>query len=118
MIGSLDRRVAFDAPTSAPNGQGGTISGWSEQMKVWANFRFLRGGEVVQGARLEGRQPVVVTIRVSTAAKLITPEWRMRDLRDVDSTFFPDGKLYAIRTCPPPGREGFIELTCESGVVP
>lgn len=108
--GTLDRRVAFDAPTSAPNGQGGTISGWAEQMKVWANFRFLRGGEVVQGARLEGRQPVVVTIRVSTAAKLITPEWRMRDVRT--------GTLYAIRTCPPPGRDGFIELTCESGVVP
>lgn len=108
--GMLDRRVAFDAPTSAPNGQGGTISGWVEQMQVSANFRFLRGGEVVQSARLEGRQPVVVTIRSSASAKLITPEWRMRDLRA--------GTVYAIRTCPPPGRDGFIELTCESGVVP
>jgi SPP1 family predicted phage head-tail adaptor len=108
--GKLDRRVAFDAPTSAPNGQGGTISGWAQQLQVWANFRFLRGGEVVQSARLEGRQPVVVTIRASTAAKLITPEWRMRDTRT--------GTIYAIRTCPPPGRDGFVELTCESGVVP
>lgn len=79
-------------------------------MQVSANFRFLRGGEVVQSARLEGRQPVVVTIRSSAAAKLITPEWRMRDLRT--------GTIYAIRTCPPPGLEGIIELTCESGVVP
>lgn len=108
--GMLDRRVAFDAPSSAANGQGGTISGWAEQMQVSANFRFLRGGEVVQSARLEGRQPVVVTIRSSAAAKLITPEWRMRDLRT--------GTIYAIRTCPPPGLEGIIELTCESGVVP
>lgn len=108
--GKLDRRVAFDAPTSAPNGQGGTISGWQERTVVWANFRFLRGGEVVQSARLEGRQPVVVTIRASTETKTITPEWRMRDART--------GTIYAIRTCPPPGREGFIELTCESGVVP
>ncbi len=108
--GNLDRRVAFDAPTSAPNGQGGTISGWAQQMLVWASFRFLRGGEVVQAARLEGRQPVVVRIGVSAAAKLITPEWRMRDVRT--------GTIYAIRTCPPPGRDGFIELTCESGAVP
>ncbi len=108
--GKLDRRVAFDAPTSAPNGQGGSIAGWQERATVWANFRFLRGGEVVQSARLEGRQPVVVTIRSSTIAKMITPEWRMRDLRT--------GTIYAIRTCPPPGLEGFIELTCESGVVP
>lgn len=108
--GKLDRRVAFDAPTSAPNGQGGTISGWQERTVVWANFRFLRGGEVVQSARLEGRQPVVVTIRASTETKAITPEWRMRDTRT--------GTIYAIHTCPPPGREGFIELTCESGVVP
>lgn len=108
--GKLDRRVAFDAPTGAPNGQGGTISGWQERTVVWANFRFLRGGEVVQSARLEGRQPVVVIIRASTETKAITPEWRMRDIRT--------GTIYAIRTCPPPGREGFIELTCESGVVP
>lgn len=108
--GKLDRRVAFDAPTASPNGQGGTVSGWAERLQVWAGFRFLRGGEVVQSARLEGRQPVVVTIRSSAAAKLITPEWRMRDLRT--------GTIYAIRTCPPPGLEGIIELTCESGVVP
>jgi len=109
-IGRLDRRVAFDSPTQTPNGQGGTISGWSEQMQVWASYRFLRGGEVVQAARLEGRQPVVVAIRSSTAARQITPEWRMRDLRD--------GTIYAIRTCPPPGRGAYIELTCESGPVP
>lgn len=106
----LDRLVAFDAPTIAPNGQGGSISGWVERMQVWAGFRFLRGGEVVQSARLEGRQPVVVTVRSGTQTNSITPEWRMRDLRD--------GTIYAIRTCPAAGRERFIELTCESGVVP
>lgn len=106
----MDRLVAFDAPTSAPNGQGGTIVGWQEQMQVWANFRILRGGEAVQSARLEGRQPVVVTVHAGHQTASITPEWRMRDLRD--------GRVYAIRTCPPPGREKFIELTCQSGVVP
>lgn len=108
--GKLDRLVAFDAPTSAPNGQGGTIVGWEERLKVWANFRFLRGGEVVQSARLEGRQPVVVTIAASASTKAISHEWRMRELAT--------GVVYAIRTCPTPGRERFIELTCESGVVP
>lgn len=99
----LDRLVAFDAPTSAPNGQGGVISGWQERLQAWANFRFLRGGEVVQSARLEGRQPVVVTVRSGDQTNAITPEWRMRDLRD--------GTIYAVRSCPTPGRERYIELT-------
>lgn len=109
-IGKLDRRIAFDEPTSSPNGQGGIIAGWQERLQTWANFRFLRGGEIVQAARLEGRQPVVVTVRSSSLTKSITPEWRMRDLRT--------GTVYAVRSCPPPGREGHIEITCESGVVP
>jgi head-tail adaptor len=35
----------------------------------------------VQAARLTGRQPVVVTVRNTAAARAITNEWRMRDLR-------------------------------------
>ncbi len=107
--GKLDRRVASTRRQALRTGKAAP-SRVQPRTMVWANFRFLRGGETVQSARLEGRQPVVVTIRASSATKAITPEWRMRDIRT--------GTIYAIRTCPPPGLEGFIELTCESGVVP
>ena len=105
--GDLTERAAFDAPTQVPDGYGGQKSGWSEAYACRAHFRYLRGGEAVQAARLEGRQPVVVTIRDSAAARGITPEFRMRDtLR---------GDVYNVRTVVPDGRH-WIELTCEKGV--
>jgi SPP1 family predicted phage head-tail adaptor len=108
--GKLDYRVAFDAPTSTDNGGGGMVLGWQERLICWAGFRFLRGGETVQAARLQGRQPVVVTIRASAASAAIDTDWRMRDARS--------GTVYAIRTKVPSEDRAFYELTCESGAVP
>lgn len=104
----LSHRVAFDMAIATPNGQGGTKKGWSEQFQSRANFRFLRGGETVIGARLSGRQPVVVTIPSHQKARDVTPEWRMRDARD--------GTVYNIRTAIPSDDRRWVEITAESGV--
>lgn len=102
--------VAFDAPVSSADGFGGTEAGWAEQFNCRAAMRFLRGGETVQAARLTGRQPVVVTIWTSQAARNVTTDWRMRDTRsDV---------VYNIRSIIPSGDRSTLELTCESGVAP
>lgn len=107
----LDEEVAFDAPTRAPDGSGGVEVGWTAPVEAYvcpASFRFLRGGETVQAARLAGRQPVVVTIRANPDARRITPDWRMRDNRR--------GTVYQIRTViEVPGRM-WMEITAESGV--
>ncbi len=108
--GKLDYRAAFDAPTSTDNGGGGTVLGWQQRLHCWAGFRFLRRGETVQAARLQGRQPVVVTIRASDASAAIDTDWRMRDIRT--------GTIYAIRTKVPSEDRAFYELTCEAGPVP
>jgi head-tail adaptor len=106
--GNLYDLVAFDAPTVAPDGYGGTVFGWTEQFVTQANIRFLRGGETVQAARLQGRQPVVVTIRNSTEARNVLPSWRMRDARA--------GTVYNVRSIVETDNRQFLELTAESGV--
>lgn len=104
----LIESVAFDKLVSVPDGYGGTETTWEEQFACRANFRYLRGSEKVIAARLEGVQPVVVTIRQQDASEVVTPDWRMRDVRR--------GTVYAVRTIIPSDDRRWFELTVESGV--
>ncbi|AYD00023.1 head-tail adaptor protein [Neorhizobium sp. NCHU2750] len=107
----LNRRVAFDAPLSGDDGHGGQLLGFAPDeaaTRLWANIRYLRGGETVQAARLEGRQPVVVTLRDAAASRAIDASWRMRD---------ESGTIYNIQSGPVPTDDRrFLEFTMESGV--
>lgn len=101
-------RVAFDAPTTTDNGQGGTIQGWQERHCCAAAILFLRGGETVQAARLAGRQPAVVTVRVCAALADLATDWRVRDVRS--------GAVYNVRAVIRTDDRAFYEVTCEGGV--
>ena len=103
----LQELVAFDRPTEAPDEYGGVNRTFSEAFRTAAAFLYLRGGETVQAARLEGRQPVVVTIRQSALARTIGPDWRMRDARR--------NEVYNIRSIVPSADRMYFELTCEKG---
>lgn len=105
----LIEAVAFDALAGVPDGSGGEEQDWAEQFTTRAHFRYLRGSEAVIAARLQGKQPVVVTVRANSSTRAITPEWQMRDTRR--------GTAYNIRTAVPSDDRLFIELTCESGVM-
>jgi head-tail adaptor len=114
-------RVAFDAPTQAPDSHGGVEIGWDTDnaVEARAKFLFLRGGETVQAARLEGRQPIVVTIRNSAAARAITTGWRMRENSEgtLDSGGIWTGPAYNVRSGPVPSDDRrFLEFTVEGGV--
>lgn len=104
----LIEAVGFDALVGVPDGSGGETLNWAEQFTTRAHFRYLRGSEAVIAARLQGKQPVVVTVRANSNTRAITPEWQMRDTRR--------GTAYNIRTAVPSDDRLFIELTCESGV--
>jgi head-tail adaptor len=108
--GKLINKVIFQKPIEMPNSTGGTYQGWEEATYTCrATFKWLRGGETVQAARLEGRQPVVVTIRASVAARQIRENWRMIDAE----TAIP----YDVRLPPVPTDDwAFLEITAESGV--
>lgn len=109
--GDLRKLVAFEAPNSQPDGSGGTIEGWdaANAIQAMAHFRYLRGGEAVQAARLEGKQPAVITIHNTLTARSITASWRMRDIAS--------NQIYNIRSNPIPTDDDImLEITVESGV--
>ena len=100
--------VIFDAPSETPDGYGGVEIGWSPQFSDRAHILYLRGGEAVQTARLQGRQPVVLTVRNHNETQLVTTDWRVRNERT--------GTVYNIRAIVPSDDRRFFEITCESGV--
>lgn len=105
--GKLKDRISFDQPTY--DGDGLRV-GWNEgAFECWAAIRYLRGGETVQAARLAGRQPAVITVRLSSDAEDVTTDWKLRDL-GLD-------REYAVTAPPVSTDDGkWLEITCESGV--
>ncbi len=120
--GMLTRMVAFDAPVQQDDGHHGLVDGWTDeeaQVKAAAHFLYLRGSEAVIAARLAGRQAIVVTVRNTAAARAITNEWRMRDVRDGDFDSGGDwaGPVFNVRTAPVPSQDRlWLEILVEGGV--
>ena len=106
---SLHEKLAFDEPTSTDDDFGGKESGWTEIHTCRGSVRYLRGGEVVQAARLEGRQPVVLKIRKCASALVIGPAYRARDVvLGLDYNIKSGGVETKDRK--------YLEFTAESGV--
>lgn len=107
----LRHRIAFDcraAITPAAGEDSGTVSGdWAEQFVVWTGRRYLVGSEPVLQSRLQGVQPVVLTVRASSQSRAITTEWRARETQSAVT--------YNIRAVTPDARGDFIDLLCEAG---
>ncbi|MET3662498.1 head-tail adaptor [Aquamicrobium ahrensii] len=76
---------------------------------IWAGIQFMRGGEGVLAARLTAKQPAILTIRNSTAARGIKPSDRAKNART--------GEIFNIREKPRVSREnrGFLEMLVEAG---
>ena len=104
----LQETVTFSSPAPVSDGQGGEEEGWNVEHTCRAKFRYLRGGEAVQGARLEGTQPVVATVRLCAAISDIKTEWIMTDTRRND--------VYNIRSFIPADDRNYLEITAERGV--
>lgn len=80
--GDLRGRLSFQRRLATDDGYGNPVSGeWSEQFVCAARIQPLKGGEDVQAARLAGTQPVILAIRLSAAARLVTTAWRAVDTR-------------------------------------
>lgn len=105
--GSLHHKVTFSVMREVPDGNHG-FDLVPVEFTTRAHIRYLRGGETVQAARLQGKQPVVVTVRRSRQALALTTDATMRDART--------GTKYNIRAIVPSENRQFIEITAESGV--
>ena len=106
--GQLIENVAFDALDSVADGYGNRQTEFVEQFKTRAGFTWLRGGESIQAARLEGQQPLIVRVRVSEDTNRIKPDWRMRDART--------GNVFAIRGITRSLDRGYLDVLVQSGV--
>lgn len=106
--GDLTERIAFDQRVETDDGYGGKIGGFEEQFVVAAEIVYLRGGEQVMAARMEGRQPVIIRIRSSSDAWSIDTNWRARDARY--------GTEYAIKSVAPARDDArFVDITAVTG---
>lgn len=87
--GALRERLHFQRPSMADDGFGNLVPGgdFQTQFTVSAALQPLKGTEAVTAARLEGRQPYVVTIRQSAQTRQVNSHWRMVDARDATRVF-------------------------------
>lgn len=108
--GDLDHRLAFDKRTVVDDGFGNTVSGpFAEQFRVDAGVRPIKGGEQVMAARLQGTQPVIITVRKSGQTDLITTDWQARDVRS--------RTVYAIKAPPADmeGKRAWLDILATAG---
>lgn len=103
--GKLDRRATFAEPFKDKDADGKVIQRHVDQFAVWANSRWLRGGETVMQARMQSRSPAIVTIRSSPDSARITSEWKM----------FMDGREFDVKERPRlTDDRAFYELMVEA----
>lgn len=109
--GELRHRVAFEARPPLADGYGNTQGpDFVVQFTVSAGIVARLGGETVMAARLDGRQPVTITVRRSADTLRIATDWRARDVAT--------GEVYNIRSIADPDDKRMqLDLLCEKGVV-
>nr|WP_314437610.1 head-tail adaptor protein [uncultured Brevundimonas sp.] len=104
--GDLRDRIAFEVRDADANGD--PQGPWKAKATVWAQVIWLRGTETVAQQRLEGRQPVVITIRESSQTREITPAWRAVNARH-------SGQKFNITAVSPSKDRGFLDVLAVMG---
>lgn len=117
-IGRLRHRFAFDKRADVSDDAGAEEGEFEQQFVVWAGLQPKFGGEAVQQARLQGQTTITLTVRKSSATKLITADWRARDVKSGPT---PDKQtVYAIVSGPIDVQDNrmYLEFLCQSGKAP
>lgn len=79
--GKLIESVAFDEPGATPDAFGGVLETWAERFRRRAQLVYQSGNEAVQAARLAGRSIYKMRVRACGQTRMITTDWRARDVR-------------------------------------
>lgn len=101
----LPELVKFQGPN--PDAQS-TQDGWLPGFTTNAGYVRLRGGEEVQGRRLAGVQPTVITVRNYPSTQAVGTDWRVVDERT--------GEVFNIRSRQLTPDRTHWEFLTESGV--
>lgn len=103
--GELTKRAALQKPHKHTDADGQIVQGWQQVGVVWCNLLPLRGSESVMQARMESRNPAVVTVRSSSLTRPITAEWQV----------VIDAITYAVKEAPRETQDrGFLEFLAEA----
>lgn len=110
--GALRDWLEFQSRGMVDDGFGNQVPGgpFETQFTVWAGMRPLRGSEAVMAARLDGRQPYVVTVRNTTQTRGVTVAWQLVDARNAN-------RVFAITSPPadPDGKNAWLEFIVTEG---
>lgn len=106
--GQLFYKVALDKREDVDDGFGNTVGQWVEQFQCRAAYHHLRGSESVIASRLQGKHIQAVKVRANSKTKLVTSDWRLRDLIT--------GTSFNVREAVANIDRQFIDLLVESGV--
>lgn len=108
MLGAsdLDFRIRFQGRGEDDNGE--PLAAWEDRFTRWAKITWLRGSESVMASRLEGRQPVVITVRACSQTRLIDGAWRAVNARN-------DKQKFNITAASPAKERGFIDILAVMG---
>lgn len=106
--GRLQHWVTFRARAIQNDGYGNRVGAWEGRFSCWAALQYLRGSETVQQARIEGRSPVIVTVRRDSDTDAITTGW----------SFVLDGRAFDVQE-PPVLRDNrdWLEFRAEGKAV-
>jgi head-tail adaptor len=107
--GKLHEAVSFREYTPTADGYGGQSLAWSEHYACRAQFIYHRGGEALEGDRLNGQATYKVKVRSCADARAITQEMRMVDTRR--------GVTYNIREVDAVTDRHWVYIVVEQGVV-
>ena len=103
--GRLTKRATLLEPIEAVDDDGQVVQSWADRGTVWCNWTPRRGGEGVMQARIESRNPAIITVRASALTRRITSEWVARI----------DGREFDVKEAPTetPDR-AFLEFYAET----
>jgi len=106
--GQLIEFVSWQKRLPINDGYGNTEGTFEEQFTSRAGYTWMKGGEAVIAARMEGKQPIGVRVRRNSNTLQIRPDWRMVD---IDSGF-----IYAVHAITESPERGYLDVLVEMGV--
>lgn len=101
MPGAGDLRDRYRLERRAVDDNGDRRGPWESAGERWARTTWLRGGEGVLAQRLEGTQPVAITVRDDSVTRQVTNAWR---------AVARDGRVFDVTSASPARERGFIDL--------
>lgn len=100
----LTQRAAFYEPFKERDADGMLVQSWLLRFTLAAHVLYLRGSEAVMQARMQSKNPAIITVRKSSQARAITSEWRAEI----------GGNLYDIKEDPRPSQDRrLLEMLAE-----